>query len=60
MNIRGGAATMEIKYIEKGKKGETCADCVIFQADKDDPKIGRCFSQQVNAEGSCNYFQAKE
>lgn len=51
---------MEIKYIEKGKKGETCADCVIFQADKDDPKIGRCFSQQVNAEGSCNYFQAKE
>jgi len=48
---------MDIKYVEKGKPGETCADCSFFQ-DKGDG-MGECFGHEVMAVGSCNAFKAK-
>jgi len=48
---------MEVKYVEKGKKGKTCADCKHFE-DQDDG-MGKCFGHEVMAEGSCNYFEPK-
>ena len=52
-----GGIEMEIKYVEKGKPGETCADCSFYQ-DKGDG-MGECFGHEVLAAGSCNAFKAK-
>jgi len=48
---------MDVKYMEKGKKGETCADCKFFE--KGDGGTGKCFGHEVLAKGSCNMFAAK-
>ncbi len=46
------------KYIEKGEKGRTCADCKYFEASDTDP-IGKCFGYEVYPEGSCDSFKPK-
>ncbi len=48
---------MDVKYVEKGEPGKTCADCGSFQ-DAGDGK-GKCFGFDVLAAGSCNMFKAK-
>ena len=48
---------MEIKYVEKGESGKTCADCSFYQ-DKGDG-MGECFGHEVLATGGCNAFKAK-
>jgi len=48
---------MDVRYVEKGEPGRTCADCKQYQ-DKGDGK-GECFGHEVSAQGSCNYFEAK-
>ncbi len=51
---------MEIKYVPKGEKGKTCADCKHFERDTDMQGMGKCFGQEVIEEGSCNFFESKE
>ena len=47
---------MDVKYVEKGEPGKTCADCKQYQ-EKGDGK-GECFGYEVSAKGSCNMFDA--
>jgi hypothetical protein len=48
---------MDVKYVTKGEKGKTCADCGLF---KDTGKgMGDCYGHQVLAAGSCNLFAPK-
>ena len=49
---------MEVKYVEKGEPGKTCADCAAYN-DKGDGK-GDCYGHEVLAAGSCNMFQPKQ
>jgi hypothetical protein len=49
---------MDVKYVEKGEKGKTCADCKSFQ-DEGSSK-GKCFGYEVAAQGSCNLFEKKK
>jgi hypothetical protein len=51
---------MEVKYVPKGEKGKSCADCKNFQDEKKGLGIGSCFGHQVQAEGSCNFFEPKK
>ncbi len=48
---------MDVKYVEKGEPGKTCADCKHFQNEGDG--IGKCFGHEVAAQGSCNLFDPK-
>lgn len=48
---------MEVKYVEKGEPGKTCADCKNFR-NKGDGK-GDCYGHEVLAAGSCNLFEKK-
>jgi len=48
---------MDVKYVIRGEKGKTCADCKFFQAEGDGK--GKCFGHDVAAQGSCNLFQKK-
>lgn len=50
---------MDVKYVEHGELGKTCADCRNFEAGKEDLAGGNCFGQEVRAAGSCNLFEAK-
>jgi hypothetical protein len=50
---------MEIKYVQKGEKGKTCADCRNFEAELASQGVGRCFGKEVLAAGSCNFFEKK-
>ena len=47
----------DVKYVEKGEPGKTCADCKNYK-DKDG-KTGDCYGYEVLAAGSCNLFEAK-
>jgi predicted DNA-binding transcriptional regulator YafY len=49
--------TMDVKYVIKGDKGKTCADCSLFK-DKGDG-MGDCYGHEVLAAGSCNMFIPK-
>ncbi len=49
---------MDVKYVTKGPKGKTCADCGFFE--KTDGGMGKCFGHEVLATGSCNMFKSKE
>jgi hypothetical protein len=51
---------MDVKYLQKGEKGKTCADCRNFEAEVKTQVFGKCFGNQVEASGSCNYFEAKK
>lgn len=51
---------MEIKYISNGEEGKTCLDCKHFERDVNMEGVGKCFGNEVKAEGSCNYFETKE
>jgi len=48
---------MDVKYVAKGEKGKTCADCKHFQTEG--AGKGKCFGYEVVAEGSCNLFTKK-
>jgi len=48
---------MDVKYVAKGEKGMTCADCKHFQAGNGG--MGKCFGHDVVAQGSCNLFTKK-
>ena len=48
---------MDVKYVEKGEKGKTCADCKHYEDEGDG--MGKCFGHEVMAAGSCNYFDPK-
>ena len=50
---------MDVKYVEQGEEGMTCADCRNFEAKDDDLAGGNCFGQEVRAAGGCNLFEAK-
>ena len=50
----------DLKYVEKGEKGRTCAECKHFEEVSRNSGIGKCFGHDVKAEGSCNYFESKE
>jgi hypothetical protein len=50
---------VEINYVQKGEKGRTCADCKNFQKETEGQGIGKCFGKEVQAAGSCNFFEAK-
>jgi hypothetical protein len=50
---------MDIAYVQKGEKGKTCADCRNFQDEIKGKGIGKCFGKEVQAAGSCNFFQPK-
>jgi hypothetical protein len=49
---------MDVKYVTKGPKGKTCADCSVFE--KTEAGMGKCFGHEVLAAGSCNMFKPKE
>lgn len=49
---------MEVKYVEKGEPGKTCADCAMYK-DKGNG-TGGCYGHEVSAVGSCNLFTRKE
>ncbi len=49
---------MDVKYVEKGRPGKTCADCQFFE--KTDADMGKCFGHEVLAKGNCNMFKNKE
>jgi hypothetical protein len=48
---------MDVKYVTKGPKGKTCADCKVFESTGDG--MGKCFGHEVLAAGSCNMFSPK-
>ena len=48
---------MDVKYVEKGRKGKTCADCQYLESTG--AGMGKCFGHEVIAKGSCNMFEAK-
>ena len=48
---------MDVKYVEKGTPGKTCADCKNYQ--DEDGGMGKCFGHEVTAQGSCNMFTPK-
>ena len=48
---------MDVKYVEKGEPGKTCAECKQYQ-DEGNGK-GKCSGHEVAAEGNCNYFDPK-
>jgi hypothetical protein len=48
---------MDVKYVAKGPKGKTCADCTAFE--KGESGMGKCFGIEVLAAGSCNMFKPK-
>lgn len=50
-------AEQEVKYVEEGEAGKTCAECKMFEASPEDPSKGKCMGYDVQAKGSCNYFQ---
>ena len=50
----------EVKYIEEGEPGRRCADCELYEPSPFDPSKGKCIGYDVEARGSCNYFEAKE
>ncbi len=52
-------AEEEVKYVEEGEPGKTCADCKMFEPAAEEPSKGKCMGYDVQAKGSCNYFQAK-
>jgi predicted DNA-binding transcriptional regulator YafY len=49
--------TMDVKYVTRGEKDKTCADCSMFK-DKGDG-MGDCYGHEVLAAGSCNLFTPK-
>ena len=51
------ADDMDVKYVEKGEKGKTCADCKHYEDEGEG--MGKCFGHEVMAAGSCNYFDPK-
>ncbi|HOO28557.1 MAG TPA: hypothetical protein PLU43_08835 [Lachnospiraceae bacterium] len=51
---------MEIKYVQNGEKGRTCADCKHFERDVNMQGAGKCFGNEVSAEGGCNFFEARD
>ena len=51
------ACEMDVKYMVKGPKGKTCADCKVFENTGDG--MGKCFGHEVLAAGSCNMFTPK-
>jgi hypothetical protein len=48
---------MDVKYVTKGLKGKTCADCRFYEAGGGG--MGKCFGHEVLASGSCNMFATK-
>ena len=48
---------MDVKYVTKGPKDKTCADCSFFE--KGEAGMGKCFGHEVLAAGSCNMFKPK-
>ena len=48
---------MDVKYVTRGRKGKTCADCKVFESTGD--RMGKCFGHEVLAAGSCNMFTPK-
>ncbi len=48
---------MDVKYVTKGPKGKTCADCQVFESTGGG--MGKCFGHEVLAAGSCNMFAPK-
>lgn len=48
---------MDVKYVTKGPKGKTCADCAVFE--KGESGMGKCFGIEVLAAGSCMMFKPK-
>jgi len=60
INNRMGGDDMEIKYVQNGEKGRTCADCKHFERDVNMQGAGKCFGNEVSAEGGCNFFEARD
>lgn len=52
-------AEQEVKYVPEGESGRTCADCKLFEPAAEDPSKGKCMGHDVEAKGSCNFFQGK-
>jgi hypothetical protein len=50
---------MEVKYEPQGPTGQQCRDCKFFEPSSDDPSKGRCFGQEVIAQGTCNMYAPK-
>lgn len=48
----------DFKYIEKGEKGRTCAECKYYEASTTDT-IGKCFGYAVHPAGSCDLFERR-
>ncbi len=47
----------DFKYIEKGEKGRTCAECIYYEATTD--AVGKCFGYEVHSGGSCDSFERR-
>jgi hypothetical protein len=49
---------MDVKYVTKGEKGKTCAECNYFKSTGNG--MGDCYGHQVLAAGSCDIFAPKD
>jgi hypothetical protein len=47
----------EVKYETEGPSGRQCRDCKFFETAEDSTK-GKCFGNDVLAQGTCNMFAA--
>ena len=52
--------TDDVGYVDPGPEGKTCSVCANYEADAEDPAVGKCMGQDVTSTASCNYFQAKQ
>ncbi len=50
----------DVGYILPGLEGKTCSVCKHYEADADNPAVGKCFGHDVAAEASCNHFEPQD
>ncbi len=50
---------MDVEYNPQGPLGQQCQDCQFFEPSGDDASRGKCYGQEVMAQGTCNMFAHK-